>query len=355
MTTANPRLIRIFTPSYADADNTNAQNLTVKEIVARLPEEEFHVTMLCAGDPDPRLKARGRTRFFQWTPHGNTLRLIPHCLFPTPDIYFFPRAGPLDRIFLALRKHLSLKTALVTYVVMEANENKAKGMIARSIREGNVVLGNSKRVSAMVGEAFGIRAGVIYDGVDRRYYFPPQNKPERDTRTVLYAGSFQPRKRVELLIHAAARFSHVKFHLAGAGETEETCRFLAQKLECSNVNFLGKLSSASLGEEMRNADIFFFPSILEGNPQVLLQASACGLPCVAMDIYRSDYVVDGKTGFLARSDAELMTGLDCLLSNVTLRRSFGAAGASHVLQFDWEDIARQWVGVFRNTARRNQV
>ena len=59
MTRSRPRAITIFTPSDASAGNTNAQNLTVKEIVARLPEELFHVTMLCDGDvPDPRLSTR---------------------------------------------------------------------------------------------------------------------------------------------------------------------------------------------------------------------------------------------------------------------------------------------------------
>jgi hypothetical protein len=39
------QLITIFTPSHADVDNTNAQNLTAKEIVARLPPERFRVAM----------------------------------------------------------------------------------------------------------------------------------------------------------------------------------------------------------------------------------------------------------------------------------------------------------------------
>jgi glycosyltransferase involved in cell wall biosynthesis len=97
---------------------------------------------------------------------------------------------------------------------------------------------------------------------------------------------------------------------------------------------------------MRQADVFFFPSILEGNPQVLLQASACGLPCVAMDFYRSDYVINGKTGFLAASDAELSEGLGRLIADAALRMNFSAAAVRHADQFDWDGIARQWSAVF---------
>jgi len=366
MTRSPHRPITIFTPSDASAGNTNAQNLTVKEIVARLPEEQFHVTMLCDGDaPDPRLSARKNTRLVGWMKHGNTVRLLGRCLVPPPDIYFFPRIGPLDRIFLDVRKRMGLRTALITYIVMAMDEVTSRGLVGRSVMEGDRVLGNSKYVVETIRRVFGVEASPIYDGIDRRYYFPAkgqdraEDKEEQPTENsapvVLYAGSLQPRKRVELLIREAARLPAVQFRVAGKGETEKQCRELAQQLGCRNVSFLGHLSSEKLGEEMRRADIFFFPSILEGNPQVLLQASACGLACVAMELYRSDYVVDGSTGFLARSDAELSNSLNRLAGDALLRRSFGAAAVRHVSQFDWDVIARQWAEVFQEAVAKRQL
>jgi L-malate glycosyltransferase len=354
MTSAEPRPIKVFTPSYADAANTNAQNLTVKEIVARLPQE-FHVTMLCEDDPDPRLQARKHTQFFRWSSHGNTLRLLRQCLLPPPDIYFFPRTGPLDRVFFNLKKRLKLKTELIAYIVTAMNEITATGLIARSIQEGNAVFGNSKFVSETIRRVLGIHAGTIYDGVDPRCYFPRAVKTENKILTVLYAGSFRPYKRAEVVIREAERLPNVNFRLAGKGEAEKHCSELAQQFRCSNVTFLGHLSSAGLGQEMRSADIFLFPSVVEGNPQVLLQASACGLPCVAMELYHSDYVINGKTGFLARSDADLSASLDRLLADADLRRSFAAAAVEHSLQFNWDDIASQWAAVFRKAVRERHL
>lgn len=342
----SPRPIRIFTPSDASANNTNAQNLTVKEIVARLPAERFHVTMMCDGDPDSRLAARKNTRLAKWSRHGNTVRLLRHCLFPPQDIYFFPRAGPLDHIFFDLRKRIGLNTALVTYIVMGMDAATGAGLVGRSILEADMVFGNSLHVSETIQQVFGVKARPIFDGIDRRFYFPPKERTQDSEPVVLYAGSLQPRKRVEMVIQQAARLPELRFKVAGKGENETSCRDLARQLGCSNVSFLGHLSQQRLGEEMRQADIFLFPSILEGNPQVLLQASACGLPCVAMELYRSDYVVNGKTGFLAASDAELSANLELLAGDGGLRRSFGAAAADHARQFDWDDIARQWAEVF---------
>jgi glycosyltransferase involved in cell wall biosynthesis len=354
MTRAQARPINIFTPSDASAGNTNAQNLTVKEIVARLPENQFHVTMLCDGAPDPRLSARMNTRLVRWTKHRNTLRLLRYCLFPPPDIYFFPRTGPLDRVFFNLRKRMRLDTALITYIVMAMDEVTGRGMIGKSIVEGDVVFSNSKHVAATIQQMFGVQAKPIYDGVDRRYYFPHKEQLENADLVVLYAGSLQPRKRVELVIQQAARLRSVRFRIAGKGESEQLCRDLAQQSGCQNVSFLGHLSSERLGEEMRKADIFFFPSVLEGNPQVLLQASACGLPSIAMELYHSDYVVNGRTGFLVRSDAELSISLDRFCVDATLRRSFATAAAQHARQFDWDDIARQWAMVFEQALQRRR-
>jgi glycosyltransferase involved in cell wall biosynthesis len=356
MTRPRSRPIKIFTPSDASASNTNAQNLTVKELVARLPDDRFHITMLqCDGQPDPRVAERPNTRLVKWRKHGNTVRLLRHCLLPPPDVYFFPRRGPLDRFFFHARDRMSLRTALVTYIVMAMDATTGTGLIGRSIVEGDIVVGNSKYVSETVHRMFGIHAPVIHDGIDQRHFFPPGQRASKTVPVVLYAGSFQPRKRVELIIGQAARLPHVQFRLAGKGETEPQCRELAAQLRCNNLYLIGHLSPQQLGNEMRHADIFFFPSIQEGNPQVLLQAAACGLPSIAMELYRSDYVIDGRTGFLARSDSDLAPSLDRLINDEALQRSFSAAAVSHASNFDWDEITRQWTLIFEEAAARRRA
>jgi hypothetical protein len=61
-TSSNAAPITVFTPSFADEDNTNAQNLAVKEIVSRLPPEVFLVTMLYQRNPELRRSLRSRSR-----------------------------------------------------------------------------------------------------------------------------------------------------------------------------------------------------------------------------------------------------------------------------------------------------
>jgi glycosyltransferase involved in cell wall biosynthesis len=351
------RLVTIFTPSFADEDNSNAQNLTVKEIVARLPPDRFRVIMISQGKPDPRIAERKNTKLLPYYKHGNTAQLLMRSFAFRPDVYFYPRFGPLDEAVFALRKSFWLKAAVVTHVVSVMDIADGKSLAARSIVEGDAVFANSAHVAETVQQKFGVRAGTIYNGIDQRFFFPGDDSTSTHKArplTVLYAGSFRPWKRVELVIEQAAHWPNAQFRLAGRGETEDRCRALCRKYNCRNVSFLGHLSLAQLGEEMRRAQVFLFPSIVEGHPQVLGQAAASGLPAIAMNTYHPEYVLQGETGFLAESDMELAQYLDVLLRDPAARHSMALAAARHSQKFNWDRVAEQWAEVFQEVVAQRQ-
>jgi glycosyltransferase involved in cell wall biosynthesis len=360
-------MIRIFTPSFLDEDNTNGQNLTVKEVASRLDPGRFHLTAIASGKPDPRISKRHNTDLLRWRNHGNAMRILLRCLWQRPDIYWFPRESFLDAGFLLLRRTLRLKTKLVTYIVKtldHGQEEDRSSLAARTlsaiISEADAVVGNSRYVTETIQTAYGMSGTTVYDGIDHRYFFPNDQetlfrKPARERLTVIYVGSFQARKRPDVVIRQAAKWPSVKFKLAGVGEEMPSCQALVERLGCSNVFFLGRLSQEKIGEEMRDADVFLFPSVIEGHPQVLLQAAACGLPCIAMSLYHPDYVVNGETGFLVDNDEELTEKLDLLLSNPDLRFSMSQSAVRHIQQYDWDFITRKWQEIFETVAIRSRA
>lgn len=350
-------MLQVFTPSFADEADANAQNYSTREIVARLDPERIAVTMLHEGHPDPRIASRPNTTLLQWRARGNTLRTLWRLLRDVPDVYFFPREGPLDAGFLSLRRHLRLKTAVVSYVVSGGLYSQPYSKARqRHIREADLVFANNRYLAQLLKEKMGIEAaGTIYDAVDRRFFYKPKlERASGDSVTVLFAGSLRPYKRAPLVVQEAARWPQMKFRIAGSGEEERKCKSLVANLGCKNVDFLGHLSHAELGEEMRRADIFFFPSLVEGHPQVLAQAAASGLPAVAMELYRPDYVVDEVTGLLAENDEELSGKLELLMTRPELRQRMGDAAFEHAQIFNWDNIARDWQAAFEHAVAKRR-
>jgi glycosyltransferase involved in cell wall biosynthesis len=104
--------------------------------------------------------------------------------------------------------------------------------------------------------------------------------------TILYVGRFYLRKRVNLLLRAAAmlreRMPDLAVRIVGNGPCDSAWRTLSRDLRLEGVvTWLGDVSRAQLAEEYNRADAFCLPSVQEGFGIVLLEAMAAGKPIVA--------------------------------------------------------------------------
>jgi glycosyltransferase involved in cell wall biosynthesis len=83
---------------------------------------------------------------------------------------------------------------------------------------------------------------------------------------------------------------------------------------------------------MYAADVFVMTSLWEGMPLTLLDAQAIGLPAVVSDVVGCrDVVLDGVTGFICKSDVELMEKTRLLIRDAALRVRMGQAARSMAL------------------------
>ncbi|MDE2489569.1 MAG: glycosyltransferase [Elusimicrobia bacterium] len=118
----------------------------------------------------------------------------------------------------------------------------------------------------------------------------------------------------------------------GGGEDEARVRgHLGDMNLAGRVEVTGWLEAAAARERLRGLDVFVHYSRWDALPNAVLEAMAAGLPVVASDVPGNrDVVVDGETGFLARSEKELLELCQRLLDDPALRARLGAAGRERV-------------------------
>ena len=216
----------------------------------------------------------------------------------------------------------------------------------------------SKASGDLVQRRFGVpgnRVRVTPWGVDSER-FHPTNTQARQGNRLLYVGPHEPRKGLPTLLEALAQLREegLEVHLTtvGGGRQIDDLRRLAERLGVSEcVQFLGHLpdpEDTQLPRIYSEADIFVFPSIMEGFGLALLEAMASGLPVVATRASAIPEVV-GDAGLLVRpgSPQELAAALGTLIEHAQRRRELGAKGQRRAeARFGWSMTVSRLLDVY---------
>lgn len=135
---------------------------------------------------------------------------------------------------------------------------------------------------------------------------------EYEKGNLLYVGTVEERKGLKYLIEALRIIisEHPKFdfrlNIVGKITDESYYRDLLSMISeigiQEKVHFLGRVSNEQLQECYRRAEIFTFPSLLEGYGIVLVEAMSKGLPIVAFNNSAMPYTIkDGENGLLTEN------------------------------------------------------
>lgn len=121
-------------------------------------------------------------------------------------------------------------------------------------------------------------------------------KTNNDRIQLLYVGRLDPVKGVEYLLESFKSLNENKYELVlvGDGTNRRKYEKMAKKLGIDqDVVFEGWENNVTPFYE--NSDIFVLPSISEGQPTVLLEAQAAGLPVIATNVGGvNEIIIEGK-------------------------------------------------------------
>lgn len=166
--------------------------------------------------------------------------------------------------------------------------------------------------------------------------------------TVLFVGRMYRRKRVEVLLRAAAqlrdRIRRLEVRLVGNGPSAGALRRLARDLKLEGtVTWLGDISRSSLAAEYNRAHVFCLPSVQEGFGIVLLEAMAAGTPVVASRAAAIPEVLPHGTLVEPESPGALAAGILDLYESEERRALLAKLGLRWVEQFDAALVARRFI------------
>jgi rhamnosyl/mannosyltransferase len=198
-------------------------------------------------------------------------------------------------------------------------------------------------------------------GIDLGRFPAVQN--QGNGRTLLFVGRFRYYKGLRYLIEAMQWIPEATLVLVGGGPAEQDLRTQVAALGIgARVRFETNVDDARLPELYASADVFVLPSCerSEAFGLVLVEAQACGLPCVSTELGTGTSYVneDGVTGLVVpAADARaLASACSALLADPALRLRMGAAGRARALSlFDIDRVARSVAQVYRDVARSRGI
>jgi alpha-1,3-rhamnosyl/mannosyltransferase len=179
-------------------------------------------------------------------------------------------------------------------------------------------------------------------------------------RYVLFVGTIEPRKNLEVLVEAYRRLvlsARVAEHLVLAGQLGWGFDTLLRRLDADDlrgrVHLTGYLPRVELPLLYSGARVFVYPSLYEGFGFPPLEAMACGVPTLAS---ASSSLVDNL-----RDAAELIPTGDAAAMAAALERLLGddrtwqrqrEKGLARAATFRWEQTAIATLQCYRDLAAR---
>ncbi|MFA6635891.1 MAG: glycosyltransferase family 4 protein [Candidatus Omnitrophota bacterium] len=207
---------------------------------------------------------------------------------------------------------------------------------------------------------------VIQNGVDVDI-FTPESGIRYDGRLHIgVIGRLEAQKGHRYFLEAISalgdRGDEAEFFIIGEGSLEQDLKARSKRLGIEHrIQFLGYRSD--IRNVIKDLDIVVLPSLFEGLPLVVLEASAMEKPVIVTDVDGNrEAVIHGKTGLVvpAGDAAALMSAIERLIDNRDFLRKLGQNGREYVcrcfgLDRQVNDTMAEYMDIVKNRSPRSSA
>ncbi len=194
------------------------------------------------------------------------------------------------------------------------------------------------------------RIHVTPEGVDRDLFKPKRpGAPPKGEWKILIHGAADERKNVYRVFQAAWRWmkrgKRFQLLIQGMDEAELKCTDYLEQAQLLGlspyIRWMGNVPREDLAQSYAEADLFLYPSLLEGFGLPVLEAFACGLPVVTSNRTALPEVAGQAAYLVDPENPEAIAGaVEEVLTKPSVRKRLIAKGLKRAKEFTWEKTAR---------------
>lgn len=184
--------------------------------------------------------------------------------------------------------------------------------------------------------------------IDTEQFKQVEKKKKYD---IIYVARLDKDKNHRLLIDAIKNLDY-KVLFVGNGKEEDEIIRLVTPMQ-GRANLIQRIANDKLPEYLNTSAICVFPSLHEGNPKALLEAMACELPVIALDVIGVRNIIKNEvTGILLPKDSPsetLAKSISELIRNNSRSVLLGKAAREFVVEnYSLKKIYRKELELYKN-------
>ena len=232
--------------------------------------------------------------------------------------------------------------------------------LKRAARQSSVVFSASSNSQRSFKKYFDIGSPLLNETGCYIQERPLMDKTGKETFDVLWVGKMDFRKQLGLALMSIgkAKSDKIILHIVGGGDAGQYKSLAAELGIAEQCVWHGAVSHDEVQTIMQQSDVFFFTSVAEGTPHVVLEAIGNNLPVVCFDTCGQGDAVNHNVGRKiplsnpAQSAGDFARILNELERDRGLLKQLSANCRQRQIELSWEEKAKTMMEWYEKILRK---